>query len=406
MTVLLDSLTRAGHQVDVLIPGPNWLPSLRREGLDNYYTIECQDPDDYKNKIDQCLDSGKYDYFFPSWTDVFTLTAVAASERNCLPAITSQAAQCIETKDTYYKIFEQLDIPCPRVYQLIEPDAVLDTVPDNVQFPCVAKPSHAVSKPGMQILENPAELVEFFSEQSQKHNTQYNPRGKPYMLQEYIAGDVFSIMGHVVDGRVTIDFCYDIESDCAPYAAETGCIFPSKQDTSLLIPYIDRFFKHLGINNTIWMFDLIRNQDNVYFIDFGARAPTNPQLLVKYSGEEDYAAKLMDCLFNRKEFVLNNTQAVIWRQIKLPAGLLESLECSRPDLAEELYLPQEAIWSPTSDYEVHRNPYAVIVADTLEQAEQKFFDLVQSIVVKYKVQFKDHYSEIFWKKQCQNNNIT
>jgi hypothetical protein len=88
----------------------------------------------------------------------------------------------------------------------------------------------------------------------------------------------------------------------------------------------------------------------------------------------------------------------------MPAGLIESLECKRPELAVELNLPQDAVWTPATDYEVHRNPYAVVVADTLEQAEQKFFDLQQSVVVKYKMQFKDQYSEIFWKKKCQNNN--
>lgn len=403
MTVLLDSLSRAGHTVDVVVPG--WISGLRLEGLNNYKTTICKNVNDFLFTIDKCLDSGQYNYFYPSWPDYNTLSAIEANERNNLPTIPSSAAKHINTKDAYYKIFEQLDIPVPKIYAMVSPDQSIDTVPDSVHFPCVAKPSHAVSKPGMQIFNSKSELINFFSPQSQRINPQYSHRNKPYMIQQYIVGEAFSIMGHVVDGHATIDFAYDIETDCKPYASETGCVFPSKQNLDRLIPYIERFFKHLSIDNTIWMFDLVVGQDqNVYFIDFGARAPTNPQLLVKHSGESDYAAKIIDCLFNGKQFVLNNTQAVIWRQLKLPAGLLESLECKRPELAVELNLPQDAVWTPTTDYEVHRNPYAVVVADTLEQAEQKFFDLQQSIVVKYKMQFKDQYSEIFWKKKCQNNN--
>ena len=402
MAVLIHSLTRAGHTVDVVVP--KWVTNLRVEGLENYQTIICKDADEYRCGINKYLDSGEYDYFYPSWPDIFTLGAVDANERNNLPTIPSSAAKHLNNKDSYYKIFEELGIPVPRIYAMIPPDQGIENI-GGIEFPCVAKPSHAVSKPGMQIFKDQQELDEFFSEKSRRINPQYNHRGKPYMLQEYITGDACSIMGHVVDGRIIIDFAYDIETDCAPYAAETGCVFPSKHNVSELIPYIDKFFKHLGIDNTIWMFDLVIDKDQkFYFVDFGARAPTNPQLLVKYSGEQDYAAKIIDCLFSGKEFVLNNTQAVIWRQFKMLPGLIESLECYRPELAVELNLPQDAIWTPTTDYEVHQNPYAVVVADTLEQAEQKFFDLQQSVVVKYKMQFKDQYSEIFWKKKCQNNN--
>ena len=281
MTVLLDSLSRAGHTVDVVVPA--WVSGLRIEGLSQYKTIICKNADEMMASIDKCLDSGQYDYFYPSWSDFSAPRTVEASERNNLPTIPSSAAWQINTKDSYYKIFEQLDIPVPAIYTMIAPGQSIDTVPDHVQFPCVAKPSHAVSKPGMQIFNNAQELIDFFSPQSQRINPQYNHRDKPYMLQEYIVGDAFSIMGHVVNGRVTIDFAYDIETDCKPYASETGCVFPSRQNTAQLIPYIQKFFKHLGIDNTIWMFDLMVDQEqNFYFIDFGARAPTNPQLLVKF----------------------------------------------------------------------------------------------------------------------------
>lgn len=403
MTVLLTSLVKAGHSVDVIIPA--WIDNLQIVGLDDYYKIVCNTPDEYQLSINQCLDSGIYDYFFPSWIDAFALTAAKANERNNLPTIPSTAATYINTKDSYYKIFDHLGIPYPKIYALVPPDQSIDIVPAEVKFPCLAKPSNAVSKPGMQILTTQQELIDFFSKQSQRINPQYNHRGNPYMLQEYIAGSAFSIMGHVSGGKVTVDFSYDIETDCFPYAAETGCITPSRYDTQPVVEHIEKFFNYLGIDNTIWMFDLVVDQDQqYYFVDFGARAPTNPQLLVKYSGEQDYAAKILDGLFKNKKILLNNTQAVIWRQIKLAPGLVESLVCNQPELAVELNLPKDVIWTPTNDYEVHRNPYAVVVADTLEQAEQKFFDLQQSIVVKYKTIFKDRYSEIFWKKKCQNNN--
>lgn len=402
MLTLVQSLARSGHSVDILTP--LWLGNLALEKLDQFTLIPCENFPDYLKQLNQALDSKKYDYFFPSWVDTFSYESAVACERNGLPTIPSEAARYFNTKHAYYGLFEELGIPYPKIYAMIEPDTGLDAVPPGTEFPCLAKPGHAISAPGMKILNTPEELLEFFSEKTRRTDPQYFPRGEPYMITKFIQGTTYSIMGHTKNGHSRIDFAYDIESDSAPYTSETGTISPSKHNVDECIPYIEKMFQHLGIDNTIWMFDVSVDQaGNIYFIDFGNRAPMNPQQLVKYRGEEDYATKVIDCLFHDRPLVLDVPRAAIFRQIKLQPGLLKSLTCSRPELAEKINLPQDAVWSATNDYEVYRNPNALIVADTLEEAEQKWDQLIQSISVEYKTIFKDRYAEIFWKKKLSDN---
>jgi hypothetical protein len=373
----------SGHEVEIILP--SWIIDPTAINTGNATVHIVSDTVDLLDTLNYILASNKIDYLVPSFPDAITEQVAEICQQHKIAFVEQSTARILSSKYNYYRLWKALSIPMPEIYNKIT----------QVELPCIVKPYRGQASNGVKILTNINEVTEFFS-------------ANEYIVQQYIPGDIVSFVGTVVDGHIDIDLCYDIESDAFPYVPETGLSFPSKHGflQKSVTEYLQRFFDVVQLNNVPFMLDIMVDANGqFYFIDFGARAPTNPQLLVKYSGEPDYAAKIIDRLFNHKKFVLNNTHAVIWRQLKMPAGLIESLECYRPELAVELNLPQDAIWTPTNDYEVHQNPYAVVVADTLEQAEQKFIDLQQSIVVKYKMQFKDRYSEIFWKKKCQNNNI-
>jgi hypothetical protein len=400
MTTLVQSLCRAGHTVDVLCA--DWIADLTLVNLPDVLVYHSSNLGQYQHLLTELVTSDKYDYVFPSWIDSTAQTVAELCKLHALPNITVETATQVKSKIAYYQIFDDLNIPYPKVYAHVLPDHGIDYPPVDIVYPCVAKPGAAVSKPGMKIFSNQDELVNFFSESNRKTDTQYCHFNEVYMIQQYIQGTGCCIMGHVHNNQVTVDFVYDMELDCYPYMAETAYKFPSQYQELLkqrTLPHIERFFQHIGLDNTVFMFDLVvDSNENFYFVDFGARMATNPNILVEHSGETNYASKLIDKLFSNKDFEMQTAKSVVLRHLGLETGILEDISCGAPELAEVLVLPT-AVFTINRDSMVYKNGYAVVAGNTLEEAEEKFTQLKQEIYPTYRVKFVNRYAEIFYKKQ-------
>lgn len=404
MTTLVQSLCRAGHTVDVLCA--DWIIDQSLVNLQEVSVYHSNNLEQYQHILTELVTSDKYDYIFPSWIDVTSQLVAELCKQHGLPGISIKTANDIRSKITYYQIFEELGIPYPKVYAHVLPDHDIGYLPVDILYPCIAKPGAAVSKPGMKIFNNRDELVNFFSEANRKTDTQYCHFGELYMIQQYIQGTGCCVMGHVCNGQVTIDFVYDMELDCYPYMAETAYKFPSQYQDLLkqqTVIHIEHFLQHIGLDNTVFMFDLVVDDNgNFYFVDFGARMATNPNILIKHSGETNYASKLIDKLFSNNNFVMETKQSVVFRQLGLESGILKNITCAEPNLAEELVLPKE-VFTVNSDSMVYKNGYAVVVGNTLTEAEEKFTQLKTTIYPTYSVQFSNKYAELFYKNKGHNN---
>ena len=281
------------HNIDVI-------PRVRNIGQTNHALLNQSTL--VKNVGDQ------YDYIFPSIHDKEICDLGDINSKNNLIGITRETADLIKTKSTYYKIFETLSIPYPN-YKLIKQPTNFFFNTDN-RYPCIVKPDNGAGSYGIKICDD-VKSLKIFAVNEQLKNVDY-------IVQDYIKGDTCSVMGTVVDNEIQIDLFFDIESNCYPYATETGLVYPSKHSNlqSVIVKYLKDFFKYIKLNNSPFTLDFIVANDQLCFIDFGARLAINPLVLLWHSGNTNYISNLINRIVNKKHFNVVIENAIMFRQKK------------------------------------------------------------------------------------------
>ena len=202
-----------------------------------------------------------------------------------------------------------------------------------------------------------------------------------FVVQEYISGTVCSVVGKVVGGKVSIDLLYDIETDCHPYAAETGFYYPSRYQDTIepeLIKYCTEFIKEIGLDNSPFMLDVIVNDTGIWLIDFGARISSNAQWLIAVGGEIDYGIKIFDNIIHGIPYTMNISGAVLFRQLRIPKNSYNII-CDKGHIAEFINLPKYVRFETINDGMVYLNPFVIVKGTDIVDAEYKFTDIAQSI---------------------------
>lgn len=264
---------------------------------------------DFGNQnIQETLDkviSSEYDLIFRADSDSLTEIVSNLMQHSRICSITADTAAMISDKEKYCRLFQRLQIPTPKIYQVFDQETDINQLDKNIGFPCIAKPIQGSASIGIRILNNMTNLKLFLLN---KIDRQYV--GGRYLLQEYISGDVCSVAGHVYQGKISIDFLIDIHSDCYPYAAETGFNIPSKHRGTVedqVFGFLDIFFKEIGLTDSPFMLDfIVDDKGDIYLIDFGARLSKN-DLLFRCYEETDYIYKLIRKLTTGEEFEVDRT---------------------------------------------------------------------------------------------------
>ena len=250
----------------------------------------------------------QYNYIFPSIHDSEICDLANINSRNSLIGITRETADLIKTKSTYYSIFKLLHIPCPNYKLIKQPCNLFFNINNN--YPCIVKPDNGAGSYGIKICDDVKSLKIFAINEQVKNSD--------YIIQDYIEGDICSIMGTVVNEEIQVDLFFDIESDCYPYATETGLVYPSKHKDlqSIVVKYLANFFKYIKLDNSTFTLDFIVTNNQIYFIDFGARLAINPLVLLWHSGNVNYISNLIDRIINKKYFNVSIDGAIMFRQKK------------------------------------------------------------------------------------------
>lgn len=349
----------SGHDVEII--WPSWIidPSTVNTGSATVHVVA--NPDDLLNALDRILASNQIDYLVPSFPDAMTEKIAEICQRHTVAFVGKSTARMLSSKYNYYRLWKALSIPVPAIYNEIS----------QVTLPCIVKPYRGQASNGVKILTNTNEIAEFFV-------------ADEYIVQQYIPGDIVSFVGTVVDGRIDIDLCYDIESDAFPYVPETGLSFPSKYSflQQQVTDYLRRFFDVAQLNNVPFMLDIVVDANGqFYFIDFAARLSMGGLLLMSYGGENNYVSKVL-ARMHQEQFVVQLTGAVLFRQLGLPCGDIKEIYCENSTLAAKLELPKQVV---VADHDncVYPNGYAIIVGDNRDEVEDKFRKCVDSISVEY-----------------------
>lgn len=389
-----------GYNLDIIVPTGHPEYEIMLEPLsklDNVYVVDTRDQ--FLELLPRLLEKTQYRYIFPTFPDHHMRLIAEINDRYDLPGIRVSSYEKLKEKIIYQEIWESLDIDVPRIYKIVENKKTLETVPVDIKFPCLVKPSGGMSGLGIKIILTEEKLKEFFEdvdvkvhEYQESHGTKYKnfeyySADTDYIIQEYVDGPVISVIGHVIGGSVSTDVIYDIESDSYPYAAETALIYPSKYVTDEI--YLDikdkleKFISLIELNNCPFMLDVILRDNKVYFIDFAARTSAGGHLL-KYAGESQYASKLVSSILEHKPLILNLDKCSMKKGLGLRSGVIKHIEIKKQSLADYIKLPtNNKVNLPRNDVSISNNGYAYLSGKDLDELDKKYRDLISSIVVDY-----------------------
>lgn len=396
---MLDSLLKNGCEVDIILPTNIPMFDLIDKSIDKYQNVyRTSTPTELFDTVAGLLDKNQYDLIFPTYGDRTFVEFAKFNEKFNLKGLKPQTAEKIQNKSKYYDIWKSLDIPCPDIYQKIPTLECLTDVSPEIKFPCIVKPSLGSSGVGIQIIENKNSLTEFFLDtdveihryQEKKNEKfkgmQYCSMKSNYIIQEYIPGDVVSLIGHIYENKVYIDFIFDIQSESYPYPAETALIYPSKYEKDSQIEtissHLEKFFRHIGFDNSAFMLDIIVFKDEIFFIDFAPRISSSHNILF-YSGEKDYGYKLANKLINGIEFQTDVNSPCMFKYLPFEKKKLKSINFRRNDLVELMKLPNTPIQMIRNDLSVFNNGYVIIKGKNREELDLKYQNVLESLEIVY-----------------------
>jgi hypothetical protein len=254
-----------GYNLDIIVPTGHPEFDLMKPHLSKLNNIFVVDTlDQLLDLLSQLLETKQYQYIYPTFPDQHMKLIADINSKFNLPGIKLQSYEKIKEKIVYYKIWKDLKIDVPKTYQIVKNKKTLNTVSSDIKFPCLVKPSGGIASLGVKIISSRDSLVDFFKDVDVKvHDYQeshgekfktfeYYSADSDYIIQEYIDGPIISVIGHILNKSLSLDFFYDIESNSYPYAAETALVYPSKYFNNDLYENIKiklNFILNLFINN-------------------------------------------------------------------------------------------------------------------------------------------------------------
>jgi len=265
-----------------------------------------------ENDYDVVLENTNIDFVYPTFADTQLSQITQFNIQNNLVGIKQTTSELIKTKDRYYTIFNQLNIPCPTVYGVIKCDKnIFNNIPKDIEYPCIVKPFDGTGGLNVYIASDYKDLILYISKTFLFQRKYYN---KSFILQEYIQGSIVTIVGRVLNKQIKVDMLCDIETNSFPYPIETGLVYPSKHNDKLtdIVNHLKKFISYIELDNYPFMLDVIV-ADDVYFIDFGARVSVNPQFLIWHGGEKNYGIKLLNSILYQQDFEMDTIRPISFR---------------------------------------------------------------------------------------------
>lgn len=332
--------------------------------------------------LEELIATEHYSYILPTMPDYTNHIVASLNSKFNLPGIkVDHIAIC--NKETYYKIFETLEIPYPKTITDIS----------ALEYPVVVKPSAGTGSIGVKVIFNKDELTKFFDidsaalPENEFWKQGYFDFGGNYIIQEFVQGELVTISGRVVNNQIVFDAIFDIESTPPPWCTELVFRFPSKV-SELVINNIKeraaRFLQHIHLNNSPFLFDVIVNNSDFYFIDFGMRVTNNPQKPL-HSLCKEYTGLWVISLIANEQYRPTFSGACIYQNFNFPAGTISKIECNDSS-ADELVLPHigKRIYPSRHDMLANNKGYFIIVDKSMVDVTNRANKLLQSIHIEYK----------------------
>lgn len=398
---VINSLSEVNYNFDY-IQYKNLVLEIPNDVIENriiypyLFNVNNVDLNFYTEWLIELINRNQYTYLFPTFYDYLTPVYAEMNERFNFKGIKSEQAQ-YNKKHVYMNEWKKLGIPTPQNLQVTDS---LNIPVKQYKYPLIVKPTNGTSGVGVKLIYNEDELFDFFSVTHDKQTLyqeklgdkyrhwEYFSFGGEYIIQEYIEDSaLYSMQGRVVNGVIYDDGFYDVEITNVPYFAEVAYRYPSILDKTIIeniYKDITHFIKHIRLDNSPFMFDILVSNNQYYFIDFGMRFSTYPmQVLTAY--DKHIPKYWIDHLFHDKEYKIENFGHYYFRKLNLEKGILKRIECSKLHLAKKHFFPAvgKTLSMSRNDYLLDKKGHFIVEGDTRLECENKMNQLFNSLHVEY-----------------------
>lgn len=198
------------------------------------------------------------------------ISAMKLSEKHHLPFYCSkQQWDLIEHKDTFRKLCEQNNVPCPRTYYI--GDRINDTYFESISTPVVVKPVDCSASTGVHICYSNDKIRE-----AALDALALSSSGK-YIIEQFVEGDEFTAHYTIANGESVlscVDNRYPISVNegnvtTIPGARIYPCLF-LEDYIKQVNPAMLQLCNNLGLKNAILFIQGIYNRDKNCFYIFEA----------------------------------------------------------------------------------------------------------------------------------------
>jgi predicted ATP-grasp superfamily ATP-dependent carboligase len=343
------------------------------------------DPRTHDTFLDYMIElqnTNQYDYILPTLPEHLNHLLAIVNTKFNLKGIKEHNKEYCD-KRNFYQMLETIEVPCPRLFK--EP-----------VFPLIVKPSRGSGGIGVKILHNLEQFDQFFSTDNlltsqyqepingKYRHWEYHSFNSEYLVQEYIEGKLITISGRVENGNIFFDSVFDIETTPAPYCAEKTFTTPSVNITDTILADSTKVIKHIDLDNSPFLFDVIVSAGKGYFIDFGMRVTNNPQKPI-HAIDNSYARKWIWSMMNQSQYQLELDKCCKFQYFNFEKGKIKSIECNKKELAVEIVLPHnnDVLHMSRNDMLLEAKGYFIVIGNTSSEVNQKANAIINSINITY-----------------------
>lgn len=327
-----------------------------------------------------------------------------------LPLLRMTEAQL--DKSSYLIEMQKAGFPVTKTFMLILEDEIPSIKCVN-RFPIVAKPAFGAGSSGTHLIKNEDDFNEYFSleergdipphlDWGQTHKRHYNyfSGGKPYLLQDYVPGEVISCGVNILpDNSVEVEVVFDtLYNDHPNFFGEVGYVWPSKY------PGIENKVKELfeeGIRLgfftcNAWMADIkVTPVGDLVLIEATPRPTADGLNLLFYGFSSNYYLKRSLALgmgidFRGFQRPLEKQWPICYRMFCNPPGVIEHVTV--PDVRRDPNVlefvcelrPGSRIFQPRMTAHQKRQGYIVTTGTNREDALNLAENYISQVEVEYR----------------------
>ena len=295
-TYIIENLVNESDRNDLndLIQPTKWFtyPSRYEMGIDRWKYNKS-----LKEEMRRIIQEYNIDVIFqsPGVDGILKIIAELNSEENLIGI--DETFDDLYPKSTINDLMESFMNPSfsAVTYRIYNVDGDIKSEYESIVYPCICKPVNGTGGYGVYVINSEEELnwffgpekdLYFFSEVSsfyqdklpdgQYKNYRCFSGGGDYMVQEFLTGDLISVAGVSIDGKIRVDLMYDILVTELPHRSEYSFQWPSIHNnfdlTTRLTSLLSEFSENFTLPNGPFMMDLIYDPDvRLSVVDFSPR---------------------------------------------------------------------------------------------------------------------------------------